>query len=155
MSEARDWTCILMDTSKIAFHWARMGIARGHLNSHSSLSLPPHFTFPTPFLLFSFEGRPRRMFSFLLCRNSSCQGQLWLPHAKSGANSQSLTYKQHLTQLMHNLLLFFLYGMFHPTWLNLYVYLHKYFLAYVYIFACMFIFAYMFMLLYIISLCKM
>ena len=25
LSEARDWTCILMDTSQICFHWATTG----------------------------------------------------------------------------------------------------------------------------------
>ena len=25
VSEARDWTCVLMDTSRIRFHWAMVG----------------------------------------------------------------------------------------------------------------------------------
>ena len=34
LSEARDWTCVLMDTSQIQFHWATMGTPRDSILNH-------------------------------------------------------------------------------------------------------------------------
>ena len=33
LSEARDWTCIPMDTSQFSYHWATMGTPRGYVLS--------------------------------------------------------------------------------------------------------------------------
>ena len=44
LSEARDWTCMLMDTSQICFHWAMTGIPQCHLLKKPSF---PHHVFST------------------------------------------------------------------------------------------------------------
>ena len=39
LSEARDWTCILMDTSQVRYHWATTGTPRIMLFDASEVSL--------------------------------------------------------------------------------------------------------------------